>query len=49
MDLSLIAEGVEDADTVTLLAPLGCHHIQGYLYSKPLTVTDANVFLRKNS
>ncbi|MFK5948823.1 MAG: EAL domain-containing protein [Methylococcales bacterium] len=49
MELLLLAEGVEESDTVALLQQLGCTHIQGYLYSKPLTVADADKFLLKNN
>ena len=36
LNLSLIAEGVEEAQQAQLLADLGCHEMQGYWYSKPL-------------
>ncbi len=38
MGLSVIAEGVERQDQADLLARLGCHAYQGYLYSRPLSV-----------
>lgn len=41
MGLSLLAEGVEEASTPAVLQELGCHHCQGYLFSKPLSVEDA--------
>jgi EAL domain-containing protein (putative c-di-GMP-specific phosphodiesterase class I)/GGDEF domain-containing protein len=36
----VVAEGVEDEITVTLLNKLNCYIIQGYFYSKPLTLAD---------
>lgn len=45
MGLSLLAEGVEDADILPLLQELGCRHVQGFLYSYPLNLVDANRFL----
>ncbi len=34
--LSVVAEGVEDADSLKLLRELGCDHAQGFYFSKPL-------------
>jgi len=34
--LSTIAEGIEDEETGTQLAALGCSHAQGYHYGKPM-------------
>ncbi|MFT5879132.1 MAG: EAL domain-containing protein (putative c-di-GMP-specific phosphodiesterase class I) [Moritella sp.] len=36
----VVAEGVEDEVTVGLLNKLNCYIIQGYFYSKPLTLAD---------
>ena len=36
MGLRVVAEGVEDEATQTMLASLGVHKLQGYLFSKPL-------------
>jgi diguanylate cyclase (GGDEF)-like protein len=36
LGLSIVAEGVEDSDTLARLADLGCDLIQGYHVSKPL-------------
>ncbi|WP_137938226.1 EAL domain-containing protein [Chitinivorax sp. B] len=35
LGLELVAEGVEQADQVTALIGLGCHIMQGFLYSRP--------------
>ncbi len=34
--LSVVAEGVESREQAQKLAAMGCHSMQGYLYSKPL-------------
>jgi EAL domain-containing protein (putative c-di-GMP-specific phosphodiesterase class I) len=36
LDLEVVAEGVEDADTYEYLAAEGCDVVQGYLVSRPL-------------
>ena len=36
LDLDVIAEGVEDEESATLLTRFGCPSQQGYCYSKPL-------------
>ena len=36
LGLSVVAEGVEREEEVAVLRRLGCHSIQGYLYSRPL-------------
>ncbi len=38
LKLSSIAEGVETEEQLAFLRELGCEEIQGYLYSKPLTI-----------
>ena len=35
-DLTVVAEGVEDAETYDLLAKLGCDYAQGYFIAKPM-------------
>jgi diguanylate cyclase (GGDEF)-like protein len=40
LGLKVVAEGVEEADTLLMLRGLGCDYAQGYLISKPL-VADA--------
>lgn len=41
LNLRIIAEGVELAGQADILAALGCHELQGYLFHKP---TDAEMF-----
>ncbi len=40
LGLSVIAEGVETVAQRELLADIGCHQYQGYLFSRPLPVED---------
>ncbi len=37
LNLTVIAEGIEDAGQAQTLLNMGCHEGQGYLYAKPLT------------
>ena len=39
------AEGVERVDEVELLSRMGCHEIQGFLYSRPLSLKDFILFV----
>jgi predicted signal transduction protein with EAL and GGDEF domain len=36
MNLSVVAEGVEDVETLNLLSELGCDTVQGYYFAKPM-------------
>lgn len=36
LDYVVLAEGVEDAQTVEILRGLGCDEVQGYFYAKPM-------------
>lgn len=36
LDMDTIAEGAETHDELELIRSLGCSHVQGYIYSKPL-------------
>ncbi len=38
MDVQLIAEGVESENQFAKLQDLGCHGVQGFLFSRPLTL-----------
>jgi EAL domain-containing protein (putative c-di-GMP-specific phosphodiesterase class I) len=40
LGLDLIAEGVEDLETASVLADLGCDVIQGFLLARPMPVDD---------
>src|SRR5690606_13744852 len=45
-DLDLVAEGVETEDQRAELLRMGCHYAQGYHYSGPLPVHDAEAYIR---
>ena len=45
LHMKVTQEGVEHQDQVELLKNLGCQVIQGYYYSKPLSLTDYTGFL----
>ena len=38
--LRVIAEGVEDGQTVDLLKQMGCDQVQGFYYAKPMPVDE---------
>lgn len=44
MKLAVIAEGVESKEQLDLLAALGCHDYQGYLFGKPMPIDDLKLF-----
>ncbi|HET6655095.1 MAG TPA: bifunctional diguanylate cyclase/phosphodiesterase [Gammaproteobacteria bacterium] len=46
MGLKVVAEGVEDADTVRMLARFGCDTAQGYLVSKPIPADEVTAMLQ---
>ncbi|MEI7024399.1 EAL domain-containing protein [Paenibacillus sp. y28] len=43
MNIAVIAEGVETQEHVDYLKRLRCNEVQGYFYSKPLSIKEANV------
>jgi EAL domain-containing protein (putative c-di-GMP-specific phosphodiesterase class I) len=47
LNLTLVAEGVEQRSTITLLGKLGCHVAQGYFYCRPLPPEDFVVWYRE--
>lgn len=48
MGLVVVAEGVEDIDSLEYLASHGCDYAQGYHISKPLSKSDINTWLSSN-
>jgi diguanylate cyclase (GGDEF)-like protein/PAS domain S-box-containing protein len=49
LGISVVAEGVESETQATLLAAMGCHAAQGYLFGRPLTAADALEYLSSRS
>jgi diguanylate cyclase (GGDEF)-like protein len=47
MGLTVVAEGVEEAEAWNLLRRLGCDFAQGYLISPPLAAADVPAFVRQ--
>jgi diguanylate cyclase (GGDEF)-like protein len=45
MGLTVVAEGVEDKHTLTMLSELGCNYAQGYFISKPMPITEVDKWL----
>ena len=41
LGMETTAEGVETLDELDLIRSLGCSHVQGYIYDKPLTAAEA--------
>lgn len=46
LGMSIVAEGVETEEQLAILTQAGCDHIQGYVFSKPLTEEAAMGLLR---
>lgn len=45
LDYMVLAEGVENAETVTALTEFGCDQAQGFFYSRPLAETALDEWL----
>lgn len=45
LGMETTAEGVETLDELDLVRQLGCSHVQGYIYDKPLSFQDASARL----
>jgi len=48
LDLKIIAEGVENSQQLEFLKANNCDEIQGFYLSRPLSVTKAEIFLKKH-
>jgi diguanylate cyclase (GGDEF)-like protein/PAS domain S-box-containing protein len=47
--LTLVAEGVETQNQVDYLNSIGCHHMQGYFFSRPMSADETYGYLRQVS
>jgi len=47
LGLKVVAEGVEEADTLLMLRALGCDYAQGYLISRPLAADTVREYVRE--
>ena len=45
LNISAVAEGVDNPFQLERLKSMGCHLIQGYLYSSPLSAEEATSYL----
>jgi EAL domain-containing protein (putative c-di-GMP-specific phosphodiesterase class I) len=48
LDLSITAEGVENAQQLGILRELGCEEAQGYLFSRPVDAPSFEAFCLAN-
>ena len=48
LGLDVVAEGIETEEQLAQLKDLGCEYGQGYLFSKPVDVTEATALLGRN-
>ena len=48
LGLDVVAEGIETEEQLTQLKDLGCEYGQGFLFSKPINVTEATALLGTN-
>jgi EAL domain-containing protein (putative c-di-GMP-specific phosphodiesterase class I) len=49
LNLKVIAEGVESESQELFLRQQGCHEIQGYLYSQPISAADMTLLLQQKA
>jgi predicted signal transduction protein with EAL and GGDEF domain len=49
LGLDTVAEGVELPDQLQVLRDLGCRHIQGYLFARPLSPVDTYAYLENEA
>ena len=48
LDMSIVAEGVEDERQADILTTLGCPLAQGYLFARPMTTNQLRTWLKSN-
>ena len=49
LNLESIAEGVENTGVVKILKDLGCDVVQGYVFARPMTATDAKEYFLRSA
>jgi EAL domain-containing protein (putative c-di-GMP-specific phosphodiesterase class I) len=49
LDMRLVAEGVEDAETYKQLRDLGCDGVQGFFIARPMSATELITWLDEHS
>jgi diguanylate cyclase (GGDEF)-like protein/PAS domain S-box-containing protein len=47
LGLTVIAEGVENAQQMEFLEVLGCNEVQGYYYAKPMPASEAEAYISR--
>jgi EAL domain-containing protein (putative c-di-GMP-specific phosphodiesterase class I) len=45
LGLTVTAEGVETIEQMRLLQAIGCHEMQGFLFSKPVSAADISLLI----
>ena len=48
LGLVTIAEGIERAEQLEFLRIIGCDIVQGYYFSRPISIDDFEVFMEEN-
>jgi EAL domain-containing protein (putative c-di-GMP-specific phosphodiesterase class I) len=49
LDMNVVTEGIEDAETLRLAVKAGCNTAQGYYFSRPLAAEDLGTWLTNRS
>ena len=47
LDMKVVAEGIEDFEQVKGLRQIGCDLIQGYMYSKSLSIEEFEIWMKQ--
>ena len=48
MGFKVVAEGIENQDTLSVLMDMGCDYGQGFLYAKPMYLEDCCLWMKEN-
>jgi len=49
LEIKTLAEGIENLEQAKYLEKLGCDHLQGFYFSKPLSMSDCLAYLQKSA